>query len=102
MKNPTKIALAFGAVLWRHRHECRSHGTGCLAKAPVCQPVFRIPGGCHHARRQSLAGALGHTADEEGHEVLRSQVDETENLRDDARNLKLFEQAREWFLEDKE
>ena len=47
-------------------------------------------------------GALGHTADEEGHKVLRSQVDESENLREDARNLMLFEQAREWLLEDKE
>jgi hypothetical protein len=47
-------------------------------------------------------GALGHTADEEGHKVHRSQVDESENLREDARNLMLFEQAREWLLEDKE
>lgn len=45
-------------------------------------------------------GALGHTADEEGHKVLRSQVDESENLHEDARNLMLFEQAREWLLED--
>ena len=35
-------------------------------------------------------------ADEEGHELFRSQVDESENLREDARNLLLFEQAREW------
>ena len=47
-------------------------------------------------------GALGHTADEEGHKVLRSQVDESENLREDARNLMLFEWAREWLLEDKD
>jgi len=47
-------------------------------------------------------GALGHTADEEGHRLFRSQVEESENLRDDARNLMLFEQAREWLLEDKE
>ena len=47
-------------------------------------------------------GALGHAADEEGHKVLRSQVDESEHLHEDARNLMLFEQAREWLLEDKE
>ena len=45
-------------------------------------------------------GALGHTADEEGHKLLRSQVEESENLREDARNLMLFEQAREWLLGD--
>ena len=45
-------------------------------------------------------GALGHTADEEGHKLFRSQVEESENLREDARNLMLFEQAREWLLED--
>jgi len=45
-------------------------------------------------------GTLGHTADEEGHKVLRGQVDESENLREDARNLMLFEQAREWLLGD--
>ena len=43
-------------------------------------------------------GALGHTADEKGHELFRSQVEETENLREDARNLMLFEQAREWLM----
>ena len=47
-------------------------------------------------------GALGHTADEEGHELFRSQVEESENLREDARNLMLFEQAREWLLEDEQ
>ena len=47
-------------------------------------------------------GALGHTADEEGHKLFRSQVEESENFRVDARNLMLFEQAREWLLEDKE
>lgn len=45
-------------------------------------------------------GALGHTADEEGHKLFRSQLDESENLREDSRNLILFEQAREWLLED--
>jgi hypothetical protein len=43
-------------------------------------------------------GALGHTADEEGHKLFRSQVEESENLREDARNLILFEQARQWLL----
>ena len=43
-------------------------------------------------------GALGHTADEEGHELFRSQVEESDNVREDARNLMLFEQAREWLL----
>ena len=45
-------------------------------------------------------GALGHTADEEGHKLFRSQLDESENLREDSRNLILFEQAREWLLEE--
>jgi hypothetical protein len=45
-------------------------------------------------------GALGHTADEEGHKLYRSQLDESENLREDSRNLILFEQSREWLLED--
>ena len=44
-------------------------------------------------------GALGHVADEEGHRLFRSQVDESENLREDARNLLLFERAREWLME---
>ena len=47
-------------------------------------------------------GALGHVADEEGHEMLRSQMEESEKVHEDARNLMLFEQAREWLLEDKE
>ena len=45
-------------------------------------------------------GALGHTADEEGHKLLRIQVDESESLQEDSRNLLLFERAREWLLED--
>ena len=44
--------------------------------------------------------ALGHTADEEGHKALRSQLDEPEKLREDARNLMLIEWARELLLED--
>jgi len=45
-------------------------------------------------------GALGHAGDEEAHKALRRQVDESENLREDARNLLLFERAREWLLEE--
>ena len=45
-------------------------------------------------------GVLGHTADEEGHNVFRSQLGESENLREDSRNLILFERAREWLSED--
>lgn len=45
-------------------------------------------------------GALGHTADEEGHKLFRSQVEESDNIREDARNLILFEQARELLLGD--
>lgn len=45
-------------------------------------------------------GALGHTGDEEAHKAFRSQVDDSDNLREDARNLLLFEQAREWLLEE--
>lgn len=44
-------------------------------------------------------GALGHASDEEGHKLFRSQVEESENLREDARNLLLVERAREWLLE---
>jgi len=47
-------------------------------------------------------GVLGHVADEEGHKVLRSQVEESENLREDARNLMLFEWARELLIGDEE
>ena len=46
-------------------------------------------------------GALGHTADEEGHEALRSQLDESEKVREDARNLMMIEWARELLMEDK-
>jgi hypothetical protein len=45
-------------------------------------------------------GALGHTADEEGHKLFRSQVEESDNIREDARNLMLFERARELLLGD--
>ena len=45
-------------------------------------------------------GVLGHIADEEGHKLFRSQLDESDTLREDSRNLMLFERAREWLLED--
>jgi hypothetical protein len=47
-------------------------------------------------------GALGHVADEEGHEMLRSQMEESEKVREDARHLMLFEWARELLVEDEE
>jgi len=34
-----------------------------------------------------------------GHGLFRSQVEPSENLREDARNLLLVERAREWLLE---
>ena len=43
-------------------------------------------------------GALGHVADDEGHEMFRKQVDEADNVREDARNLRLLEWARELLL----
>ena len=45
-------------------------------------------------------GALGHVADEEGHRTLRSQLDESQKVREDARNLMLFEWARELLMEE--
>ena len=43
-------------------------------------------------------GALGHVADYEGHEMFRMQVDDADNVREDARNLRLLEWARELLL----
>lgn len=40
-------------------------------------------------------GTLGHTGDEEGHRMLRSQMEDEEIIREDARNLTMFEWARE-------
>ena len=45
-------------------------------------------------------GTLGHIADDEGHKLFRSQVEESDNIREDARNLMLFEQAWELLLGD--
>lgn len=36
-------------------------------------------------------GALGHVASEESHALFRSQVDESEQVREDARNLMMLE-----------
>jgi hypothetical protein len=44
-------------------------------------------------------GVLGHTADDEGHRMLREALDETEKVREDARNLTLLEWAKELLLE---
>ena len=43
-------------------------------------------------------GALGHVADDEGHRLLRSQAESEDLLREDARNLRLLEWARELLL----
>jgi hypothetical protein len=45
-------------------------------------------------------GALGHVADHAEHELLRSQVDASENVREDTRNLLLLEWARQLLTED--
>jgi hypothetical protein len=47
-------------------------------------------------------GALGHVTDDEGHRLLRSQVEAEDLVREDARNLRLLEWARELLLEPQE
>jgi hypothetical protein len=47
-------------------------------------------------------GTLGHIADEEGHRLLRSQLEPEDLVREDARNLSMFEWAKELLLEEKE
>jgi hypothetical protein len=47
-------------------------------------------------------GVLGHTADDEGHRMLRAEWEEEERIREDARNLMLLEWAKEFFLEQEE
>ena len=44
-------------------------------------------------------GALGHTADEESHKAFRSQLDESEKLTEDARNLLLIDWARQLLID---
>jgi hypothetical protein len=43
-------------------------------------------------------GVLGHTADGEGHRLLRAALDDSEKAREDARNLMLLEWAKELLL----
>jgi hypothetical protein len=45
-------------------------------------------------------GALGHTATDEGHRLLRASLEESEKTKEDARNLMLIEWARELLLEE--
>jgi hypothetical protein len=47
-------------------------------------------------------GALGHTADDEGHRMLLASLTEEEKVREDTRNLLLLEWAKELLLEDGE
>jgi hypothetical protein len=47
-------------------------------------------------------GPLGHTADDEGHRMLRASLTEDEKVREDTRNLLLLEWAKELLLEDGE
>jgi hypothetical protein len=50
--------------------------------------------------RKEIYQALGHVADEEAHQAFRRQMEDSETLREDTRNLLLFERAREWLLEE--
>ena len=47
-------------------------------------------------------GVLGHTADEEGHRLLREALDDSEKAHEDARNLMLLESAIELLLGESE
>jgi hypothetical protein len=44
-------------------------------------------------------GALGHACSEQGHRLLREALEESEQVRQDARNLMLLEWAKELLLE---
>lgn len=44
-------------------------------------------------------GALGHAADEDAHQAFRTQMEDSEHLREDTHNLLLFECVREWLLD---
>jgi hypothetical protein len=44
-------------------------------------------------------GALGHTASDEAHQMLRAELDEAEKIQEDARNLLLLEWAKELLLD---
>lgn len=45
-------------------------------------------------------GTLGHVASEDAHRLLREQLDEKQQVQEDARNLTLLEWAKELFLEE--
>jgi len=45
-------------------------------------------------------GALGHASTEEGHRLLREAMEESERVREDARNLMLLEWAKELLMEE--
>ncbi len=47
-------------------------------------------------------GALGHASDEEGHRLFRSQMEEEDLVREDARNLTMLEWAKELLVEGEE
>ena len=47
-------------------------------------------------------GVLGHTASEEGHRMLRAELDEAERIQEDARNLMLLEWAKELLLDEEQ
>ena len=47
-------------------------------------------------------GALGHASDEEGHRLLRSQMEEEHLVREDTRNLTMLEWAKELLAGDEE
>ena len=47
-------------------------------------------------------GALGHTSDEEGHRLLRSQMEEEDLAREDARNLTMLEWVKELLVSETE
>ena len=49
--------------------------------------------------RRVVWGALGHSADDEAHRMLRADLEE-EQVREDARNLMLLEWAKELLLDE--
>ncbi len=53
-----------------------------------------------YLNRPRRLGALGHTADDEGHRLLREELEDEEKTREDARNLMLLEWAKEVLLEE--
>lgn len=47
-------------------------------------------------------GALGHTADDEAHRMLRAELEDEEQVGEDARNLMLLEWAKELLLDEED